>query len=117
MDCDLSHGTLLPDALYVLHFKALGMPCGKGSGCRDLGCIHAHICQQDHCARAGGMAVGCGFPEALHKVDPHVTEWVFGDDAAGSSSLSVQRAMTPVAEAPVDSETVVSLAEDLLILL
>lgn len=79
LDCKLSHDILAPGVHCVLACKAIGKPCSKGSVCRIKNCIHAHVCQQEHCAQAGIRVYGCGLPDDMHNVDPHVVEWVPAD--------------------------------------
>jgi hypothetical protein len=98
-----------------MRFKAMGTQCSKGSVCRDLNCVNAHICQQLQCARVGGRANGCGFTEEMHHVDPQVDEWVMADDAEGESGAPVQRMVLEGAEALADRRPVFSAAEELLL--
>jgi len=114
--CRLSHArTLPPGALYVLYHKALGTPCGKGSGCRSVGCTNAHVCQQEQCARTGVKTDGCGLSEAMHKVDPHVAEWVMADSDSGDTGIPAQRKTVSIVETSGVSGAMMSISDDLLI--
>ncbi|RMZ73769.1 Zinc finger CCCH-type [Pyrenophora seminiperda CCB06] len=86
-NCTLSHAMVAPGVTGVLAVRALGKPCTMGSACRIRKCMHAHICQQAHCAQAGGRVSGCGLPEAMHEVDPHVALWVSADDVEEFTDL------------------------------
>ncbi|KAL1801359.1 hypothetical protein ACET3X_001701 [Alternaria dauci] len=101
-DCKFSHGTMLPGVYCVLQYKALGTPCFQGSGCRNLNCAYAHICQKEECARAGRNPALCELPEAMHKVDPFVADWVAADGGAAQSSVPVQSDVLPVAAAHME---------------
>lgn len=102
-DCMLSHGNpLSPEVYKVLEYKALGTSCSKGSECRSLDCINAHVCQKEECARAGGRAALCGLTDAMHHVNPYVAEWVDGyNDAVQSNSL-IQGDVISIVGARVD---------------
>ncbi|KAI4909562.1 hypothetical protein J4E90_008259 [Alternaria incomplexa] len=114
-DCKLLHGTSLAWEVYcVLQYRALGMPCPKGSGCRSLNCVNAHVCQKEECIQAGERANLCGLTNAMHRVDLYVAEWVVADDVVVQSSTPVKGNVVPVAEAQVNSGGAASFIEDLI---
>jgi len=114
-ECKLSHGASLTGEVYcVLQYKTFGMPCPRGSGCRSLNCVNAHVCQKDECKRTGEKAILCELTDAMHKVDLHVAEWVVADDGAVQSSTPVKGDAVSVAEAQVNSGGAASFMEDLI---
>ncbi|KAI4684402.1 uncharacterized protein J4E84_006392 [Alternaria hordeiaustralica] len=114
VNCEFYHGTLEPEAHYVLQHITLGTPCSKGSVCRVANCAYGHICQRGECGHAGNRVEGCRLPGSMHGLDTKVSEWVSPDEHIMRPRAPAHDSTTSATGASTGGGVALSIDEDLL---
>lgn len=97
-NCEYDHSAASPAILNCLEQVVRNSPCPRRGTCRNIACLHGHICQKAECRYRGGKLF-CKIPAASHDEDLNVVEFVPGFAPRGGSdetqSLGGRSGSTP----------------------